>query len=115
MILALSRLTIDSIDLAQASVSGTFSSSTALIPAKIIPRSHIDDAERDIRGKRCAPSRSRRHQAGGCPLQEFPARNLEKCHQNVSADQGALMPAQHLTAMCKARAIRRQVPMGFRV
>jgi hypothetical protein len=64
-----------------------------LIPAEIIPWSHIDDAERDIRRKRCAPSRSRsrRHQAGGRPLQEFPARNLEKCHQNVSADQRALM------------------------
>src|SRR5713101_3273827 len=29
-----------------------------LIPAKIIAWSYIDDAERDIRRKRCAPSRS---------------------------------------------------------
>ena len=66
MMLAPSRLTINSMDLAQASVSGTFSSSTAvtpgqrlerldgermgLIPAEIIPRPDIDDADRDIGG-----------------------------------------------------------------
>jgi hypothetical protein len=61
--LALSRLTIDSIDLAQASVRGTFSSSTAvarerlqrpdgdsmcLIPPEIIARPHIDDTDGDV-------------------------------------------------------------------
>ena len=64
--LAPSRLTIDSMVLAQASVSGTFSSSTTftpgqrlqrldgdrmgLIPAEIVARTDIDDADRDVGG-----------------------------------------------------------------
>src|SRR5260221_8870095 len=76
-----------------------------LIPAEIIPRSDVDDAERNVRGKRGAPSRSSHYQAGGCPFQEFPAWNLEKRHENFSRRSKRAKYNRTTYKMCKAHAI----------